>query len=385
MVTRSERMVASAPGYYHYATTFIKVQEAIAADLENIHTTNEDLRNQLYVQTATWGLKYWEKAVGIVPIEADSYEVRRSRILGLLRGVGNFSADLVHSIASAYTQDVVNVLVDIPNYWVTVEFIEDFPNTKDFKDQLEMIVHAHLGLQYRSKMKAKTQPKTTWKQVVDDFTINMGVHSVPWGFENSETAILMDGKDYDGDPLTFDGSRYFGGDNRRIGPKIITRNALRMAYTHAVQVNQNPAAKIKSGFKHTAFKVNNSHALQIVLKALPTKAVNFDGNYNFDGKTTFGQLFIDRKESFTLQQAFKEPGVQPNHTASNKISVSFPTTLKVDQKPTAQVKMDTYSGTTLFNGREAFDGSRTFGDVLINHSGSLEVYKNGNLVEKAAI
>ena len=43
----------------------------------------EDFIKQIFPQTATWGLKYWEEAYGIIPDESKSLEQRREHFMGL--------------------------------------------------------------------------------------------------------------------------------------------------------------------------------------------------------------------------------------------------------------------------------------------------------------
>lgn len=44
--------------------------------------------DQLQLDTATWGLKYWEETLGIAVEEEKAPEFRRSRIRSKLRGAG---------------------------------------------------------------------------------------------------------------------------------------------------------------------------------------------------------------------------------------------------------------------------------------------------------
>lgn len=151
MTTRSDRMMAVAPDYYAYSDAFAQIQNAIAADMDTVSTNEDDLRLQLRINTATWGLKYWEEALGIVTITSDSYDIRRSRVLSKWRGVGNFSAQLIRSMAEAYSNGDVSVTVDIPNFVVTVTFTgsKGIPsNIDDLKAQIDNVAHAHLETKY---------------------------------------------------------------------------------------------------------------------------------------------------------------------------------------------------------------------------------------------
>jgi len=142
-------MIDSAPGYYQYAKVYTAIQQAIADELDGVQTDTDDLKNQFFITRATWGLKYWEEALGITTVESDSYEIRRSRVLAKWRGVGNFSADLVKSVCEAFTNGEVVVAFNVATSIVTVTFTGTKgipPNVSDLQAQIENLVHAHLGL-----------------------------------------------------------------------------------------------------------------------------------------------------------------------------------------------------------------------------------------------
>lgn len=149
---RADRMIESASEYLQYSAGYIEIQKAIAADLDLIATTNEDIAAQRRIRTATWGLRYWEQKTGIPTILNDSIEVRRSRVLAKWRGTGQFSVALIKSVAEAFSGGEVEVEMDIPNYHIYVTFTGKLgipPNIEDLKSQLDNIIHAHLGLSYK--------------------------------------------------------------------------------------------------------------------------------------------------------------------------------------------------------------------------------------------
>ncbi len=72
--------------------------KAIGKQLDDILTFREDVVAQLFVQTATWGLKDWERWLGLY--ESSSLEMRRNHILSvLLRTGGMRPADLQKGLA----------------------------------------------------------------------------------------------------------------------------------------------------------------------------------------------------------------------------------------------------------------------------------------------
>ena len=142
-------MVDSAPEYYQYSAIYTAIQAAQADEYDSQEAKNADLQAQFYIPTATWGLKYYEEGLGIATIESDPYDIRRSRVLATWRGIGNFSAEMIKSVAEAFTNGEVDVAVDIPAQEVTITFIGTYgvpPNINDLKAMVDNIIHAHLGL-----------------------------------------------------------------------------------------------------------------------------------------------------------------------------------------------------------------------------------------------
>jgi hypothetical protein len=106
---RGQRMVEEAPSYYQDALTYQQIQDAKAQEYDLLQEKIEDLRLQLNPTTATWGLKYYEKELGLPSDEAKPIEERRSNVVSKRRGFGNFSADLVKTVALSFTNGEVNV------------------------------------------------------------------------------------------------------------------------------------------------------------------------------------------------------------------------------------------------------------------------------------
>jgi hypothetical protein len=152
MTAKSESMMARTPWYYQQSRIFTAIQESIAAEYDTIDADDTDLQLQFRVQTATWGLKYWEKEWGITTVESDSYEIRRSRIMAAMRGLGNFGADLIENVCAAFINGDVRVKFLIPKHVMVIKFVGKRgipPNLDDLKAIVDNLVHAHLGVEYQ--------------------------------------------------------------------------------------------------------------------------------------------------------------------------------------------------------------------------------------------
>lgn len=146
---RTARMMGTVPDYYQESVVFEAIQDAMATEYDLVDAANDDLRLQLNASTATWGLRYWEEALGIPTREADGYAVRRGRVAAKLIGEGNFSARLLMTIAEGYGQQI-RVEVDAAAFLVTITFQQGIPTfLEEYKETVEDFIHAHLGTEYK--------------------------------------------------------------------------------------------------------------------------------------------------------------------------------------------------------------------------------------------
>lgn len=146
-----DRIMLAVPLYYQYSSAYNAIIDTKAQELELVGTNNADLFLQLFIPTATWGLKYYEYDLGIPIVETDSYEIRRSRVLSKSRSQGQFSADQIKSVSESFARGEVDVTVDTGAQSLTVKFIDTRgvpENLDDLKAQIGDIVHAHMEVVY---------------------------------------------------------------------------------------------------------------------------------------------------------------------------------------------------------------------------------------------
>lgn len=208
------RMMDSAPEQYSTSRIYSEIQMTVAEELEKVDQDNDDLRQQLHVRTATWGLKYWEEAVGTPILEYETNEVRRSRVLARLRSIGNFSIAMVRNIAEAFTDAPLAVSIDFDTGVIRLEYTENFPNVNDFRDKLDDVIHAHLAYEYVSRMYNVTVIKT--EHVNNVIKMWLDVVSSPFGYYGLQNrALTLDGR------VRLDGDSQLNPDHIRRGPRSV--------------------------------------------------------------------------------------------------------------------------------------------------------------------
>lgn len=126
-------------------------QEIFKADGEQIDLLSsniEDIKKQLNVETATWGLIFFEKELTIKTDLNKPISERRSVIKSKIRGSGKVDHIQIKLVADAYTNG--NVLVSF-NGHIIVKFNSTLgipANLDDLKNALEEIKPAHLAINY---------------------------------------------------------------------------------------------------------------------------------------------------------------------------------------------------------------------------------------------
>ncbi len=100
------------PNLARYLPQFLQEDEHFKATLAACSTEHEKYRllldeitNQFYVETATWGLADWERILDLKPDAGDSYEQRRNRILLKLQGRQISTLDFMARLCARYTVD----------------------------------------------------------------------------------------------------------------------------------------------------------------------------------------------------------------------------------------------------------------------------------------
>lgn len=114
----------------------------------------EDLVEQCFVSSATWGLLRWEEVFGVATNMSLSYEQRREIIMAKIRGQGTTTAEMIKGVAEAFSGGEVEVIEDNSNYHFIVRFIGIYGiprNMQAFISMLEDIKPAHLWYTFSYK------------------------------------------------------------------------------------------------------------------------------------------------------------------------------------------------------------------------------------------
>ncbi|MGF9711614.1 YmfQ family protein [Paenibacillus naphthalenovorans] len=122
-----------------------------ATEIGQLNADIYDVLNQFFIDTATWGLAYWERVCGIPTDLAKPIEQRRSVIRSRLRGIGTVTVALIKNVAEAYDNGEVEVTENVAAYTIGIKFIANRgvpENLEDTRAALREIIPAHLAIEF---------------------------------------------------------------------------------------------------------------------------------------------------------------------------------------------------------------------------------------------
>lgn len=139
------------PTYWYEIEQMKVLQEILGMNLAEVIAFKQDLFNQMFIETATWGLSRWEKILGLPTEIEKNYEFRRERIKSKIRGSGTTTKQMIVNLASAFSNGEVEVIEHPGEYRFVVKFvgIKGIPaNMKDLTSAIEEVKPAHLAFTF---------------------------------------------------------------------------------------------------------------------------------------------------------------------------------------------------------------------------------------------
>lgn len=126
---------------------FYTVNTAESREHENIRLILNDLLDQLFIDTATWGLDYFEEFLNIIPKKDDDYQTRCTRIKILLNAHDVSTIKFMTDLANKFLSDnSARIVEHNSEYWFEVFFnIDGLISLGDLRAAIELYKPAHLG------------------------------------------------------------------------------------------------------------------------------------------------------------------------------------------------------------------------------------------------
>lgn len=148
------------PEFYQNSPHVIELQGAFEHWTEALQAARNDLIKQLNVESATWGLELWERALGLQVDVSKPYEYRRSRVMSKLRGAGTTTVAMIQNVAESFSNGNVAIIEHNSENRFEIKFVGTLgipPNMDDLTAAIEEIKPAHLAYDYVYVFRAHAQ------------------------------------------------------------------------------------------------------------------------------------------------------------------------------------------------------------------------------------
>lgn len=140
------------PNYYSHSRIVGNLLNQETVEISQLHTEIQNVLDQFFVETATWGLNKWEEICGIPTDHLKPLDQRRSVVLSRLRGTGTVTAAHIKNVTESFENGIVDVTESYANYEVMITFIGKRgvpPNLADVDRAIREIVPAHLKVVFK--------------------------------------------------------------------------------------------------------------------------------------------------------------------------------------------------------------------------------------------
>ena len=147
-MSKVEEMIEYLPSYYANSKQMNAIIQTEGSEFDEFKKGSDDVLDQLFVDTATWGLEKWERLCEIPTELSKPIDQRRSVVKSKLRGIGKVDVYLIKNVADAYTN--ADVIVSFDGR-IGIKFTSSLgipPNIENLKKAIEEIKPAHLGVNY---------------------------------------------------------------------------------------------------------------------------------------------------------------------------------------------------------------------------------------------
>ncbi|GAA0240151.1 putative phage tail protein [Metaclostridioides mangenotii] len=128
------KLIDKLPSFEHNPVGY-EIQGSFDKELDILSNIKAETFDQLFVDTATWGLDFWEDILSIKTNNSLRYEVRRSNIKAKMRGRGTTTSEVIKNICEAYIKNEAKVR-QYPNEFLFV--LDLIVNKTDYKTLLEL-------------------------------------------------------------------------------------------------------------------------------------------------------------------------------------------------------------------------------------------------------
>lgn len=143
-------LINKLPSFYNNDITK-PIQDSFTVETNSINDEVDNILNQFYVDSATYGLDYWERMLGISKNNFD-IDTRRENIKAKIRARGTTTIPVIKNICEAYSNGIVEIIVNHSDYSFIIDFVSTVGVPKGFTELdkiIEEIKPCHLAHSYK--------------------------------------------------------------------------------------------------------------------------------------------------------------------------------------------------------------------------------------------
>lgn len=164
-----------APIYDNSALTLYTFQ-AFGIVLSKEFDFIPDLINQMFPQTATWGIALWEKEYGIIPDASKTIEQRRQYLLSVMYKKSPMTPYRIKQLVYSITGLENNVTEGTSPNTITIDIYGYIPNLTELRTVLDKRLPAHINYVFNMAEVEKVETTSYSGIGVHEFeTINVEV------------------------------------------------------------------------------------------------------------------------------------------------------------------------------------------------------------------
>ena len=143
-------LINKLPSFYDNNITK-PIQDSLTIEADLINNAVDETLKQFYVDSATTGLDKWEAMLGISKNNFD-IDTRRENIKAKMRSRGTTTVSVIKNICEAYSNGIVEIIVNLLDYSFVIDFIGTIGIPKAFAEldkTIEEIKPCHLAHSYK--------------------------------------------------------------------------------------------------------------------------------------------------------------------------------------------------------------------------------------------
>ncbi len=143
------------PRFLQMDDSFFAVNQADSQEHDRIRLLLQDLLDQMYVPTATWGLELWESLLEITA-HSNSPDIRRNTIKAKLRATQSVTQPFLQSVVEMLVMGQSVRVIDMPtDYRLDIELKDGVVQSwRELEQALRLWVPAHIGWKYVARTDA---------------------------------------------------------------------------------------------------------------------------------------------------------------------------------------------------------------------------------------